>query len=130
MAEGFANLYGGDVLRASSAGLAPTEGITSQTVVAMLEKNVDVSWHVPRRYDPLEAPQYDLIINMAGYKLPGLAPRDLREWSVRDPYGSSIDVFRTVRDDLEFRVMRLILELRKDSVKNARQPTARRHDRS
>ncbi len=32
MAEGFANLYGSDVLRASSAGLSPVERIVADTV--------------------------------------------------------------------------------------------------
>jgi len=114
MAEGFANHYGSDVLRATSAGLAPTQAIPLDTVEAMSEKNIDVSGHVPSRYEPLEAVDFDLVVNMAGFALPGPpTPKEVFEWNVNDPYGASIDVYRAVRDDLEHRVMRLILDLRR-----------------
>jgi arsenate reductase len=114
MAEGFANRYGSDVLKASSAGLAPAQKIPADTVEAMSEMNIDVSGHVPHRYEPLEAADYDLVVNMAGFKLPGPpAPREVMEWDVNDPFGAPIEVYRTVRDDLEHRVMRLILNLRR-----------------
>src|ERR1700733_5398299 len=110
MAEGFANSYGGDVLKASSAGLAPTDMVPPGTVAAMGEINVDVSRHVPRRYDPFEALECDYVVNMAGFKLPGPAPKEVIEWQVNDPFGAPIETYRTVRDDLEQRVMRLILD--------------------
>ncbi len=113
MAEGFANQYGSDVLSASSAGLAPLQKIPLETVAAMGEIDVDVSRHVPRRYDPFEAVECDLVINMAGYKLPGPPGKEVVQWQVKDPYRASAEAYRAVRDDLEQRVMRLILELRK-----------------
>jgi arsenate reductase (thioredoxin) len=113
MAEGFANQYGSDVLRATSAGLAPLQKIPSETVAAMGEIDVDVSQHVPRRYDPFEAADCDLVINMAGFKLPEPAGKEVVEWQVKDPFGASPEAYRAVRDDLEHRVMRLILDLRR-----------------
>jgi arsenate reductase len=113
MAAGFANHYGGDVLIASSAGLAPTQAIPVDTVRAMGEMNVDVSKHVPRRYEPFEGVEYDIVVNMAGFKLPGPPPKELIEWKVGDPYGAPLDAYRMTRNDLEQRVMRLILDLRR-----------------
>jgi arsenate reductase (thioredoxin) len=113
MAEAFANQYGGDVLSATSAGLAPLQKIPLETVAAMNEINVDVSRHVPRRYDPFEAVDCDLVINMAGYRLPGPPGKEVVQWQVKDPYQASAEAYRAVRNDLEQRVMRLILELRK-----------------
>ncbi len=115
MAAGFANHYGGDVLIASSAGLAPTQAVPVHTVLAMQEMNVDVSKHVPRRYEPFEGLESDIVVNMAGFRLPGPPPKELVEWQVTDPYGATIDVYRSTRNDLEQRVMRLILELRRKS---------------
>jgi protein-tyrosine-phosphatase len=115
MAEGFANHYGQDILKASSAGLAPTPGVAPHTVLVMEEMNVDVSRHLPRRYDPFEAMEYDIVVNMAGFKLPGPVPKQLIEWQVQDPYGASIDTYRAARNDLEQRVMRLILDLRRQA---------------
>jgi arsenate reductase len=113
MAEGFANHYGSDVLSALSAGLAPAQKVPDNTVGAMSEMNVDVSLHVPRRYDPFEAADCDVVVNMAGFKLPGQPPKEVIEWAVQDPYGASIEAYRKVRDELEQRVMRLILDLRR-----------------
>jgi arsenate reductase len=113
MAEAFANCYGVDVLTALSAGLAPAQRVPPNTVRAMEEMNVDVSNHVPRLYHPSEAASYDLVVNMAGFNLPGPPPKELIEWEVNDPYGASMDTYRMTRDDLEQRVMRLILDLRR-----------------
>jgi arsenate reductase (thioredoxin) len=117
MAEGFANLYGSDVLTAASAGLAPLQAIPQETVDVMGEINVDVSRHVPRRFDPFEAVDCDIVVNMAGFKLPGPELKELIEWQVKDPYMASAEAYRAVRDDLETRVMRLILDLRRQAKK-------------
>jgi protein-tyrosine-phosphatase len=85
----------------------------------MQELNVDVSAHVPQPYDPREAQRYDLVVNMSGIRLPGPPPRQVIEWNVVDPYRCPLDVYRSTRADLEQRVMRLILELRKRSKKTA-----------
>ena len=113
MAEALANHYGSDVLKASSCGIAPTRVVTRNTVLAMSEMGVDVSSHLPRIYNLREASQYDIVVNMSGYPLPGPAPRQVIEWQVDDPMGAPIERFRAVRGDLENRVMRLILDLRR-----------------
>jgi len=113
MAAGFANHYGSDVLKASSAGLAPIDKIPPETVAVMKEMNIDISSHVPRHYDPFEAVNSDLIINMAGFKLPGPGPKESIDWVVPDPYTRPTAAYRLIRDELEQRVMRLILDLRR-----------------
>ena len=117
MAEGFANKYGKDVLVALSAGLAPTPSIAPETVAVMRERNVDVSAHRPQVYDPREAAECDLVVNLSGARLTGVPSKKLAEWKVTDPFGGPIELYRTVRDELEQRVMRLILDLRLQSTK-------------
>lgn len=116
MAEAFANHYGSDVLRASSSGLSPTQGIVAPTIAAMKEKNIDVSMHVPTLYDPVTAREFDLVVNLSGFNLPGSQELRSVEWDVPDPYGRPAAIYRRVRDDLEYRVMRLILDFRKQSA--------------
>jgi arsenate reductase len=113
MAEAFANHYGGDVLTASSAGLAPAPGVPPNTVRAMSEMEIDVSNHMPRLYNPFEAADCDIVVNMSGYNLPGPPPREVIEWEVQDPFGSPMNTYRMARSDLERRVMSLILNLRR-----------------
>jgi arsenate reductase len=113
MAEGFANCYGGDVLRAESRGLVPAPHVPRQSILAMSEKNIDISKHVSRRYIPQDGATADIVVNMSDYPLPGIPPRHLIEWKIVDPYGQPIEAFRTTRDTLEQRVMSLILQLRR-----------------
>jgi arsenate reductase len=113
MAEGFARQYGSDVLTASSAGIAPLMEMVPQTVEAMQEKLVDISGHRPHFFTPIEASRADIVVNMSGFPLPGPPPRELITWDVKDPYRQSKEAYRATRDDIENRVMRLILRLRR-----------------
>jgi arsenate reductase len=115
MAEGFANSLGDGVVVARSAGLAPVLRVIPETVSIMLERDVDVSGHIPMPYDPFEADAYDVVVNMSGFRLPGKAPTELLEWAVKDPYGQKPVVYRKVRDDIEERVKGLVLRLRKNA---------------
>jgi arsenate reductase (thioredoxin) len=124
MAEAFANHYGADVLRAFSSGLAPTVSVAPATVAVMKEKNIDVSRHVPELYDPRDALECDMIVNMSKVQLPGTPVMSVVEWDVPDPYGGSPALFRSVRDQVEQLVMRLILELRRQPSRG-RLPVAR-----
>ncbi len=117
MAAALANHYGNDVLEASSSGISPVNTVTRNTVLAMNEMHVDVSRHVPRLYNPRLAAECDIVVNMSGFQLPGPAPKTLIDWDVIDPMGQPIEVFRSVRGDLEHRVMRLILDLRRQRTK-------------
>jgi arsenate reductase len=120
MAEGFARHYGSDVLTASSAGIAPLASIVGETVEIMAEKGIDVSSHVPRFYNPREAARFDIVVNMSGMALPGAPPLQLLVWEVMDPYRQGREVYRATRDDIEHRVMRLILQLRRGRQESAR----------
>lgn len=114
MAEGFARTYGKDVMEPHSAGFFPANIVSPLTIKTMAEKNIGMDWAFPK---PLEAAfssgPFDAIVNMAGEKLPpGVTAPKIEDWTVRDPIGESEEVFRAVANELEQRVMRLILKLR------------------
>lgn len=111
MAEGFARTYGSDVLQAQSAGLAPAMTVAPLTHKVMLEKNIDVGYIFPKDFKGMIA-NADLIINMSGHELPLKPAVPVEHWDVRDPIGESVDVYREVRDQIELRVMQLILVMR------------------
>ncbi len=127
MAEGFARAYGSDVIVAQSAGLAPAVSIAPLTRTVMLEKNIDIGDAFPKGIDfavdigdafpkALDFAMrqgVDLIVNMSGRKLPPQSAVEVQNWEVRDPIGESEEVYRTVRDQIEQRVMRLILDTRR-----------------
>jgi arsenate reductase len=111
MAEGFARKYGADIMEPYSAGLGPAPVIAPLTVKVMLEKNVDISSHFPKGLEALPRP-FDMVINMSGQRIPAPPGVTLEVWKVQDPMGLSEEVFREVANQIEQRVMRLVLMLR------------------
>ena len=111
MAEGFARTYGSDVLQASSAGLAPAMAVAPLTHKVMLEKNIDIGNIYPKDFKTVLGAA-DLIVNMSGYELPVKTALPMEQWEIRDPIGEGEEVYRQVRDEIEQRVMQLILGMR------------------
>jgi arsenate reductase (thioredoxin) len=111
MAEGFARTYGSDVLVALSAGLAPAMAVAPLTHKVMLEKNIDIGNIFPKDLDSMLG-KTDLIINMSGFDLPVKTGVPVERWEIRDPIGESEEIYREVRDQIEQRVMQLILAMR------------------
>lgn len=124
MAEGFARAYGSDVLIPKSAGLAPAMTVAPLTHKVMLEKNIDLGHLYPKSLDMVKE-GFDLVINMSGQAIPRGVDAPVEEWAVRDPIGESEEVYREVRDQIEQRVMRLVLAMRATKpVKTNHQPSA------
>jgi protein-tyrosine-phosphatase len=118
MAEGFARKYGTDVMEASSAGLSPASIVQPLTKKVMEAKNIRLDGQFPKDLSGINARQFDVVVNMSGAQLSGRFPADVRKWEVEDPIGCDEDVYVTVRDEIEMLVMRLILELRRESRKS------------
>ena len=113
MAEGFARHYGDDVILPASAGLAPAFMIAQDTVRAMDEKNIDIRDQFPKSLKQLERARFDIVVNMSGYDLPPEMDAPERLWAVRDPIAEDYENHCKIRDEIETRVMALILELRR-----------------
>ena len=134
MAEGFARAYGADVLVAESAGLSPAMALAPLTHKVMLEKNIDLGHKYPRSIESLKG-HFDLVINMSGQPVPKDLHTAVEEWDVPDPIGESEKIYRQVRDQIERRVMRLVLGMRsrkpprseESAVSSAARVDSRRH---
>ena len=113
MAEAFARAYGDDVLIPASAGLAPAFTIAPDTIRAMEEKNLNVREHFPKSLRHLARVQFDRVINMSGVELPEMTT-PVADWEVADPIGMNYADHCHVRDDIERRVMDLVLDLRRE----------------
>jgi arsenate reductase (thioredoxin) len=113
MAEAFAHAYGSDVLEPSSAGLTPAVMIPVLTLDVMEEKNIPLDGQFPKGLDTVQPDSFSLIVNLSGRDLPGKFSAPVRKWDVSDPMGQKKEYHRQVRDQIEMKVMSLILELRK-----------------
>jgi arsenate reductase (thioredoxin) len=112
MAEAFARRYGSDVIEASSAGLMPAMNTSSLTRSILLEKNIDLGDHLPRRFRDFDLSNYDLVVNISGHKLPSDLGVAVENWDVEDPFGGEPEEYRRAMEHLEMLVMRLILRIR------------------
>lgn len=113
MAEGFARTYGADVVVPASAGLAPAPGIAPDTRRAMLERNIDIKDHFPKTIRQLGRAHFDLAVNMSGEELPPTAAERIVDWEIPDPICEPYERHCEIRDEIERRVMTLVLELRR-----------------
>jgi arsenate reductase len=113
MAEGFARVYGHDVIDVVSAGLSPAMLVDLNTKAVMEERGVSLDKQFPKALEEALTPVPNLLINMSGSKVPHFAAEIPAEvWRVRDPVGEVQGVHREVRDQVEGLVMNLILRLR------------------
>jgi arsenate reductase (thioredoxin) len=120
MAEGFARRYGSDVMEPASAGLSPAAIVQPLTKQVMQAKNINIDEQFPKHLSAIDVFSFDLIINMSRAKLPVSIPVEVRDWPVEDPIGRSEEVYCTVRDEIEHRVMSLILELRRKAKNSSK----------
>lgn len=125
MAEGFARAYGRDVLIPASAGLAPATRVAPDTLDAMDEKGIDLRDHFPKSIRHLGRIEFDLVINISGEILPTPMKCAVREWDVEDPVSLKYEDHCAVRDDIERRVMDLVLELRREQAQPQLKPFGR-----
>ncbi len=114
MAEGFARHYGSDALIPASAGLAPAARVAPDTIRAMREKNIDLSEHFPKTLRQLARVKFDAVINMSGAPLGDGLKAPVEEWQVADPIGMDYEKHCQVRDEIEQRVMKLLIDLRRE----------------
>ncbi len=113
MAEAFARRYGSDVIEPESAGTAPCEMVAPVTRELMLEKNIDLDGCKPKGLAQTGC-KFDLIVNMSGRPLPDTSA-PVREWKIEDPIWVSRERHCEIRDEIEMRVQKLILELRREA---------------
>ena len=112
MAEGFARTLGSDVMIPASAGLAPAAVVAPDTIRAMDARNIDLRDHFPKSLRQLGRAEFDLVINMTGFFLPKEFKGRIVDWEVADPVFMEYAEHCEIRDEIEKRVMQLILELR------------------
>ena len=114
MAEAIARHRYPDLIDASSAGLMALGVIASPTTAVLTERKVPAAGLASKPLTEQSRRAAELIINLSGR--PGSwmskdgGPR-VEDWDVGDPYGSDLDVYREICDDIERRLKDLALRL-------------------
>jgi len=117
MAEGMAKKVMDEGIRIESAGLSPVlHGAADEAILVMRELyDADISGHVPRNIIETPFREFDLIIILDNYVhktmkrlAPDLADR-LMLWSIPDPYGSDVTVYRQVAAEIWNKIQEQLL---------------------
>ncbi|HET6912387.1 MAG TPA: arsenate reductase ArsC [Rhodanobacteraceae bacterium] len=112
MAEAFARRLGVGRFEAYSAGSRPAGGVNPRAAAFMAERGYDLSAHGSKPLSAFEGQSFDEVVTMGcGDACPWLPAARHVDWALPDPKALSDDEFRMVRDEIERRVQRLLLEL-------------------
>lgn len=95
--------------QAISAGTQPAERVHPEVVAAMQEVGLDLSGAKPRLLTDDLARAASLLVTMGcGDQCPVVPGLRRDDWPLDDPKGQSIDRVRSIRDEIERRVRKLV----------------------
>jgi arsenate reductase (thioredoxin) len=98
--------------QAISAGTEPGEIIHPEVVDVMREIGIDLSGRKPAKLTPELAVKADVVVTMGcGDACPVIPGKRYIDWDLPDPKGQSIDIVRSLREDIRQRVIELVDEL-------------------
>ena len=112
MAAGWLRNLARDRVDVFSGGSEPSLETNAAAVQAMLEVGIDISTEYPKPWTDEIARAADVIVTMGcGDACPIFPGKRYEDWDLLDPSGQSIEVVRTIRDDIRGRVERLMASL-------------------
>ena len=109
MAAGWLRHLAGDRIEVRSAGSMPAEQINPVAVAAMHEVGIDITAEQPKILTTEAVQNSDAVVTMGcGDACPFFPGKRYEDWELGDPAGQSLDVVRTIRDEIEARVRGLV----------------------
>ena len=101
---------------ADSAGIECGSGLpaAANAVTVMRERGLDLSSHRSKDVDQLNVAEFDVVVAMSSSiarSLAPFAPRRLVTWNVDDPYGGSLERYRSAADTIERQLNELWSEI-------------------
>ena len=113
MALGFLQHHAKDAVIGWSGGSQPGNTIEPGAVAVMAERGIDIAREYPKPWTDEIVRAADVVITMGcGDACPIFPGKRYEEWDLADPATLELDAVRTVRDDIERRVLRLLDSLR------------------
>jgi protein-tyrosine-phosphatase len=130
MAEAIARHRYPELMEPSSAGLVAFGSVQSETRAVLIERGIPADGLVSEQLTKEKLRGADIVINMSGRSGAQLAfqggPR-IEDWEVGDPFGSDLEVYRDICDEIESRLAIFAEELKSlpKSEKQAAPPAPR-----
>ncbi|MGX7732651.1 arsenate reductase ArsC [Rhodococcus sp. 2H158] len=112
MAAALLDHHAGGRVHVRSAGSAPIAAINPVVVEAMAELGLDLGAEFPKPLTDDVVAAADVVVTMGCGDACAVYPgKRYLDWTVPDPDGQSLEVVRTLRDDLDARVRALLADL-------------------
>ena len=112
MALGFFTHLAGEHAMAWSGGSDPDTEINPAAAVAMAEVGIDITGEYPKPWTDEIVQAADVVITMGcGNACPVFPGKRYEEWDLADLSDQSVEAAKSIRDDIEARVQRLLAEL-------------------
>ena len=113
MAAGLLTLRSGGLVGVRSAGSEPAESVNPLATKVMSELGVDLANAFPKPLTDEVVRAADVVITMGcGDACPVYPGKRYEDWQVGDPAeAASLDEVRGIRDDIDRRIRRLLVEL-------------------
>ncbi|HEV2422461.1 MAG TPA: arsenate reductase ArsC [Candidatus Acidoferrales bacterium] len=113
MAEALARHYAPELIEAESAGLRPLGQVAPEALAVLQEMGIRAEGHYSKSInDALQFFEPEMVVNMSGQKLKGwFATDNVVDWKVQDPYGSDLEIYRQICDNIDEKVKKLVSDL-------------------
>jgi protein-tyrosine-phosphatase len=112
MAAALLDRLGAGRVRVRSAGSEPARSLNPSVVEAMREVGIDISREFPKPLSDGAVRAADAVITMGcGDSCPIYPGKRYEDWDLEDPAGKDLGTVRRIRDEIEVRVTRLLVEL-------------------
>jgi protein-tyrosine-phosphatase len=112
MAAGLVRLRSSGRIHVRSAGSDPADRINPAVIDAMHEVGVDMAEEFPKPLTDEVVRAADVVITMGcGDACPIYPGKKYEDWELDDPAGQDLAAVRTIRDEIDERVQRLVAEL-------------------
>lgn len=112
MAAALLSHHAGGRVLVRSAGSAPADRINPAVVQVMSEIGLDLSQEYPKPLMEHGVRSAEVVITMGcGDVCPVYPGKRYEDWKLDDPHGQGVESVRSIRDEIDRRVLRLIDEL-------------------
>lgn len=111
MAEAFLKRLAPKNFVAKSAGTKPSSQINPVAVKVMKEIGIDMSQNHPKPLLPHMIRDSVKTINMGCMDKESCPSLNALDWQIKDPKGKPIEDVRKIRDEIEFKVKKLVIQL-------------------
>ncbi len=108
IAEAFFNKLAPKGFRAISAGTVPADAVNSKAIKVMEEVGIDISTQTPKGLTPDIIEKADIVITMGCGTEECPFIESATDWGIEDPKDKPIDRIREVRDEIKYRVEKLL----------------------